>query len=55
VTALRHGTPDRRRIALQMVKDMLDEASFESSPAHRVPGPAGLTGAKIAGKLRGGR
>jgi len=27
-TALREGTPNRRRIALQMVKDTLDESSF---------------------------
>jgi len=26
--ALRQGTPNRNRIAMQMVKDMLDESSF---------------------------
>jgi pyruvate dehydrogenase (quinone)/pyruvate oxidase len=48
-TALREGTPNRRRIAMQMVKDMLDESSFEASPAHSLPGPAGKVAAKIAG------
>jgi pyruvate dehydrogenase (quinone)/pyruvate oxidase len=51
-TALREGTPNRRRIALQMVKDMLDESSFEASPARSVPGPIGKAGAKIAEHLR---
>lgn len=54
MTALREGTPNRRRIALQMVKDLLDESSFEASPAHRVPGPLGRTAAKIADKLQPG-
>ncbi|MBO0818654.1 MAG: pyruvate oxidase, partial [Actinobacteria bacterium] len=54
VAALREGTPNRRRIALQMVKDMLDESSFEASPAHRLPGPVGRAGARIAGRLRSG-
>jgi hypothetical protein len=31
---------------------MLDESSFEASPAHRVPGPAGKAAAKIADKLK---
>ncbi len=30
--ALREGTPNRNRIALQMVKDMLDESAFDASP-----------------------
>lgn len=51
--ALRQGTPNRQRIALQMVKDMLDESSFQASPAHAVPGPVGKAAAKVAGKLRG--
>jgi pyruvate dehydrogenase (quinone)/pyruvate oxidase len=52
--ALREGTPNRRRIALQMTKDMLDESSFEASPAHFVPGPVGRAASKIAGKLQPG-
>lgn len=52
-TALREGTPNRRRIALQMVRDLLDESSFEASPAHVVPRPAGKAAAKLTGKLRG--
>jgi pyruvate dehydrogenase (quinone) len=52
VAALRAGTPNRQRIALQMVKDMLDESSFDASPAHHVPGPVGKAAAKVADKLR---
>ena len=52
-SALREGTPNRRRIALQMVRDLLDESSFEASPAHAVPGPVGKAAAKLTGKLRG--
>ncbi len=37
--ALRDGTPNRNRIALQMVKDMLDESSFDASPGHVIPEP----------------
>ncbi len=50
--ALREGTPNRRRIALQMVKDLLDESSFDASPAHAVPGSVGKAAAKLAGKLQ---
>jgi pyruvate dehydrogenase (quinone)/pyruvate oxidase len=53
MTALREGTPNRRRIALQMVKDLLDEASFDASPAHALPGPLGRAAARAAGKLQG--
>jgi pyruvate dehydrogenase (quinone)/pyruvate oxidase len=52
VSALRAGTPNRQRIALQMVKDMLDESSFQASPAHAIPGPVGKAAAKIADKAR---
>jgi pyruvate dehydrogenase (quinone)/pyruvate oxidase len=45
VNALRDGIPNRNRIALQMVKDMLAESSFEASPAHAVPGPVGKAAA----------
>ncbi|MBO0714107.1 MAG: hypothetical protein J2O39_07025 [Acidimicrobiales bacterium] len=37
VEALRQGTPNRNRIALQMVKDLLDESSFQASPGHVIP------------------
>ena len=53
MAALREGTPNRRRIALQMVRDMLDESSFDASPAHSVPGPVARAAAKITGKLQG--
>jgi pyruvate dehydrogenase (quinone)/pyruvate oxidase len=36
--ALRRGTPNRNTIALAIVKDVLDEASFDASPADMVPG-----------------
>jgi pyruvate dehydrogenase (quinone)/pyruvate oxidase len=47
LTALKEGTPNRNRIALQMVKDMLDESSFEASPGSVIPSPV----AKVAGKI----
>ena len=50
--ALRQGTPNRNRIALQMVKDMLDESSFAASPGHVIPGRVGKAVSGIAGKLR---
>jgi pyruvate dehydrogenase (quinone)/pyruvate oxidase len=53
MAALRDGTPNRRRIALQMVRDLLDESSFDASPAHSVPGPVARAAAKITGKLQG--
>jgi pyruvate dehydrogenase (quinone) len=52
VSALRAGTPNRRHIAMQMVKDLLDESSFEASPAH-LPGPLGQAAGKLADKLNG--
>ena len=50
--ALREGTPNRNRIAMQMVKDMLDESSFGASPGHVIPGKVGQAAAGLAGKLR---
>ena len=50
--ALRAGTPNRNRIALQMVKDVLDESTFEASPGHVVPGPVGKAFSGLAGRLR---
>ncbi len=50
--ALREGTPNRKRIALQMVKDMLDESTFEASPGHRIPDSVGKALSGVAGKLR---
>jgi hypothetical protein len=35
-----------------MVKDMLDESSFDASPAGFVPDKAAGVAAKVAGKLR---
>jgi pyruvate dehydrogenase (quinone) len=52
LAALRQGTPNRNRIALQMVKDMLDEASFDASPGHVIPGRVGKALAGVAGRLR---
>jgi pyruvate dehydrogenase (quinone)/pyruvate oxidase len=50
--ALREGTPNRNRIAMQMVKDMLDESTFDASPGHVMPGKVGHAVAGLAGKLR---
>jgi pyruvate dehydrogenase (quinone) len=50
--ALKAGTPNRNRIALQMVKDVLDESTFDASPGHVVPGKVGQAAAKIVSKLR---
>ncbi len=50
--AMRNGTPNRNRIALQMVKDMLDESSFAASPGHVIPGRIGQAVSGIAEKLR---
>ncbi len=50
--ALREGTPNRNRIALQMVKDLLDESSFEASPGHVIPSKVGEVVSGIAGRLR---
>ncbi|WP_225732008.1 MULTISPECIES: thiamine pyrophosphate-dependent enzyme [unclassified Nocardia] len=47
VSALREGTPNRRRIALQMVKDMLDEASFDASPGHVIPNAVGRAASRV--------
>jgi pyruvate dehydrogenase (quinone)/pyruvate oxidase len=44
--ALKAGTPNRNQIALQMVKDMLDESSFEASPGGHIPAAA----ARMAGR-----
>jgi pyruvate dehydrogenase (quinone)/pyruvate oxidase len=47
-TALKEGTPNRKTIALQMVKDMLDESSFEASPGHHVPSPIARAASSVA-------
>jgi pyruvate dehydrogenase (quinone)/pyruvate oxidase len=51
--ALREGTPNRNPIALQMVKDMLDESSFDASPGHFIPDALAEPVRKIAEKLGG--
>lgn len=53
--ALRAGTPNRRRIALAMVKDMLDESSFEASPGSVIPESVGKAAAGVAAKVTKGR
>ncbi len=50
--ALRQGTPNRNRIALQMVKDLLDESTYDASPGHVVPGKIGEAVSGVAGRLR---
>ncbi|MGH9066547.1 MAG: thiamine pyrophosphate-dependent enzyme [Acidimicrobiales bacterium] len=54
-SALRAGTPNRGRIALQMVKDMLDESSFQASPGHLIPGRLGKAAATVVDAVSGER
>ena len=35
-----------------MVKDMLDESTFDASPGHVIPGRVGRAASGIAGRLR---
>lgn len=35
-----------------MVKDMLDESTFDASPGHVTPGKVGQAAAGVVGKLR---
>jgi pyruvate dehydrogenase (quinone)/pyruvate oxidase len=46
-------TPNRNRIALQMVKDVLDESTFEASPGHVIPDVVGKAAASVVDRLRG--
>jgi pyruvate dehydrogenase (quinone)/pyruvate oxidase len=50
--ALMAGTPNRKRIALTIVRDMLDESSFEASPSGG--GPAGTVARTLERVLPGG-
>jgi pyruvate dehydrogenase (quinone)/pyruvate oxidase len=50
--ALREGTPNRNRIALQMVKDMLDESGFAASPGAAVPTKVGHAASRLVDRLR---
>jgi pyruvate dehydrogenase (quinone)/pyruvate oxidase len=50
-SALRDGTPNRNRIAMQMVKDMLDESSFDASPGHVIPDAIARPARKIADRI----
>jgi pyruvate dehydrogenase (quinone)/pyruvate oxidase len=50
-TALKEGTPNRNHIALQMVKDMLDESSFEASPGHAIPDAVRKVAGRAVDKL----
>ena len=50
--ALKQGTPNRNRIALQMVKDVLDESSFDASPGGFIPESVGHVAAKAADAAR---
>jgi pyruvate dehydrogenase (quinone)/pyruvate oxidase len=52
VEALRAGTPNRNRIALQMVKDLLDESSFDAGPGAKVPSAVGSVAQRLVGRLR---
>jgi pyruvate dehydrogenase (quinone)/pyruvate oxidase len=52
VEALRAGTPNRNRIALQMVKDVLDESSFDAGPGAKVPTAVSSVAGRLVDKLR---
>jgi pyruvate dehydrogenase (quinone) len=52
VEALRQGTAIRYRVALQMVKDVLDESSFEASPGHVIPERVSSAVSGIVDRLR---
>jgi pyruvate dehydrogenase (quinone) len=45
--ALAEGTPNRKRIALTIVGDVLEESGYEASPAHVIPNPVGAAARKI--------
>jgi pyruvate dehydrogenase (quinone)/pyruvate oxidase len=48
LTALKEGTPNRNRIALQMVKDVLDESSFDTSTtAGHIPDAIAKAASKV--------
>jgi pyruvate dehydrogenase (quinone)/pyruvate oxidase len=49
--ALKQGTPNRNTIALAMVKDMLDESSFDASPGGRIPDSVGKAAGKVVDKM----
>jgi pyruvate dehydrogenase (quinone)/pyruvate oxidase len=49
--APRTGTPNRNHIVLQMVKDMLDDSSFEAGHGH-IPSAAGRVAVKVAATFR---
>ncbi|HZD67860.1 MAG TPA: thiamine pyrophosphate-dependent enzyme [Actinomycetes bacterium] len=51
-TALKAGTPNRNQIALQMVKDMLDESSFDASPGGRLPEAAARAARPVVDRLK---
>ncbi|MEV5753924.1 hypothetical protein AB0L00_39440 [Actinoallomurus sp. NPDC052308] len=44
--------PTRNRIALQMVKDVLEEASFEAAPVRAVSGRIGQAASSLIDRLR---
>lgn len=53
--ALREGTPNRNRIALQIVRDALDEASFKAVPTPHTrlaPRDLGKAAANLVGSVR---
>ncbi|HEX5562068.1 MAG TPA: thiamine pyrophosphate-dependent enzyme [Nocardioidaceae bacterium] len=47
--ALKAGTPNRNTIALQMVKDVLDESSFDASPGGLIPDSFAKVASSVAG------
>ncbi len=45
--ALRQGTPNRKKIALTIVGDVLEESGYEAAPALVIPNPVGTVARKI--------
>lgn len=46
--ALAEGTPNRKRIALTIVGDVLEESGYEASPGPKLPKPLGAAARRIA-------
>jgi pyruvate dehydrogenase (quinone)/pyruvate oxidase len=49
--ALKNGTPNRKHIAGQMIKDVLDESSFDASPSSAIPNPVAKIAQAVAHRL----
>jgi pyruvate dehydrogenase (quinone)/pyruvate oxidase len=50
--ALAQGTPNRKKIALTIVGDVLEESGYEAGPAPSIPNPVGSAARKIMETIR---